>query len=190
MKLLAISGSPRPNSNSRVLIDHAIKPFKEANWEIALFDISEFDIRPCDGCDICLSNGNKCVIDDDMHKIYKEFFECDAMIVSSPVYNRTFSSKLSAALERGYSVRLLDPLRMKPGGAMAVGAGTGCGQNNTLQAIYTWMLSYGMICVPGELNGVTAKASVAGEIIHQERRLRQAEILGKNVLEVAERMKK
>ncbi|MDA3838970.1 MAG: flavodoxin family protein [Candidatus Delongbacteria bacterium] len=188
MKILAISGSPRPNSNSRVLIDHAMKPFKEADWDVALFDLSELDIRSCNGCELCLDN-NKCVIDDDMHKIYKEFFECDAVIISSPVYNRTFSSKLSATLERIYAIHSLYPLKMKPGGAMAVGAGTGAGQANTIQAIYTWMLSYGMICVPGELNGVTAKASDAGEIIHQERRLIQAEILGNNVIDVALKMK-
>lgn len=59
-----------------------------------------------------------------------------------------------------------------------------------MKDIYTWMLSYGMICVPGELNGVTERASAAGEIIHDEKRLRQAGILGENVLEVARRMKK
>ena len=189
MKVLGISGSPRPNSNSRVLIDHAMKPFKEANWEIALFDLSELDIRSCTGCELCLEN-NKCVIDDDMHKIYKEIFECDAVIISSPVYNRTFSSKLSASLERIYAIHSLHPLRMKPGGAIAIGAGVGAGQANTIQAIYTWMLSYGMICVPGELNGVTAKAYAAGEIKNVEKRLRQSEILGKNVLDVAMKMKK
>jgi multimeric flavodoxin WrbA len=188
MKILGISGSPRPNSNSRVLLDHALKPFEKENWEIVRFDMSEFEVKFCNGCDLCLAT-NKCVLDDDMHKIYKAFFECDAIIISSPVYNRTFSSKLSAALERIYAISSLKPLKMKPGGAMAVGAGTGAGQNNTLQAIYTWMLSYGMICVPGELNGVTARASVAGEIIHDEKRLRQAGILGENVLEVARRMK-
>ena len=77
---------------------------------------------------------------------------------------------------------------MKPGGAIAIGAGVGAGQANTIQAIYTWMLSYGMICVPGELNGVTAKAYAAGEIKNVEKRLRQSEILGKNVMEVANRM--
>jgi len=189
MKILAISGSPRPNSNSRVLLEHALKPFEKENWEIVRFDLSEFEVKFCNGCDLCLAT-NKCVLDDDMRLIYKEVFECDAVIISSPVYNRTFSSKLSAVLERCYSVRSQNPLRLKPGGAMAVGAGTGAGQNNTLQAIYSWMLSYGMICVPGELNGVTARASAAGEIIHDEKRLRQAGILGGNVLEVARRMKK
>lgn len=48
--------------------------------------------------------------------------------------------------------------------------------------IYTWMLSCGMICVPGELNGVTAVADKPGEILDQANRLRQAEILGENVL--------
>jgi hypothetical protein len=46
-----------------------------------------------------------------------------------------------------------------------------------------------VICVPGELNGVTAVASEPGDILKQENRLKQAEILGKNVLEVAKKLR-
>jgi hypothetical protein len=47
------------------------------------------------------------------------------------------------------------------------------------------MLSCGVICVPGELNGVTAVADKPGDILNQKNRLEQAEILGSNVLRVA-----
>ncbi len=44
------------------------------------------------------------------------------------------------------------------------------------------MLSCGIICVPGELNGVTAVADEPGDILNQPNRLKQAEILGSNIL--------
>ena len=70
-----------------------------------------------------------------------------------------------------------------------MGAGTCGGQTITINAIYNWMLSCGVICVPGELNGVTATASEPGDILKQENRLRQAEILGRNVLNVAQKLR-
>ena len=68
---------------------------------------------------------------------------------------------------------------------MAIGRGTGSGQSLVINQIYTWMLSCGMICLPGELNGVTAAADRPGDILKQEKRLNQAEILGSNVLSLA-----
>jgi hypothetical protein len=62
------------------------------------------------------------------------------------------------------------------------------GQTIAINTIYTWMLSCGIICVPGELNGVTAVADKPGEILNQKNRLKQAETLGINIKEVAEKL--
>lgn len=51
------------------------------------------------------------------------------------------------------------------------------------------MLSCGVICVPGELNGVTAVASESGDILKQEKRLRQAEYLGENISNITKKLK-
>jgi len=150
--------------------------------------IRELDIKPCRGCDECRKTGT-CAIDDDMHKIYEAFRWCDAIIVSSPVYSRNICAQLMAVLDRHYAVNVERPLEGKAGGAIAVGAGTCGGQTITIMAIYNWMLSCGVICVPGELNGVTAVAREEGEILKQPNRLRQAEILGENVLSVARKLR-
>ncbi|MDD3657136.1 MAG: hypothetical protein PHI72_10325 [Atribacterota bacterium] len=65
----------------------------------------------------------------------------------------------------------------------------GWGQSITVTAIYNWMLSCGVICVPSELNGVTAVASKPGDILKQEKRLRQAEYLGENILNITKKLK-
>jgi hypothetical protein len=41
------------------------------------------------------------------------------------------------------------------------------------------------MAVPGELNGLTAAADKPGDILKQEKRLLQAEKLGKNILKMA-----
>ena len=47
---------------------------------------------------------------------------------------------------------------------VAVGRGTGGGQSIALTVIHNFFLSMGVICVPGELNGVSAVADKPGDI--------------------------
>jgi len=189
MNVLGISGTPRINGNSEILLQYALKPFEESGWSIRHFKLSEITVAPCRACeDICKGQG-ECVIKDDMGMIYDAFGWCDAIIVSSPTYSRNICSQLMAVFDRSYAIGKLRLLEGKVGGAIAVGRGTGGGQNISLNAIYTWFLSCGVVCVPGELNGVTAVASDPGDILNQPNRLKQAEILGKNVLNVASKLR-
>ena len=188
MNILGISGTPRENGNSEILLRHALRPFEEQGWEVKHFRVRELNVHTCRGCEECKKQG-KCTIEDDMHQIYEAFRWCDAIILSSPVYSRNISAQLLALMDRHYAVRAQRPLEGKAGGAIAVGAGTSGGQSITIMAIYNWMLSCGVVCVPGELNGVTAVASDPGDILKQPQRLKQAEILGRNVMEVARKLR-
>jgi len=187
MNVIGISGTPRLGGNSEILLRHALKPFEDEDWNIKIFLLSELTIESCKACDSCRVDGY-CVIDDDMKNIYKVFRWCNAIIISSPVYSRNISSQLLAVLDRHYAVDIERPLEGKIGGAIAVGRGTCGGQSITINAIYNWMLSCGIICVPGELNGLTAVADKPGDILTQNKRLKQAEILGRNVLSIAQKL--
>lgn len=189
LNILGISGTPRKNGNSDILLQHALRAFEEAGWEVTLLRLRELTVRPCLACESCRSTGN-CTIDDDMHLFYDGFRRCDALIVATPVYYRNVCSHLMAVMERHYGVREERPLAGKPGGAIAVGRGTCGGQTIAINAIYTWMLSCGMVCVPGELNGLTAVADEPGDVLKQEKRLQQARMLGENVMHVAEKVRK
>jgi multimeric flavodoxin WrbA len=187
MNVLGISGTPRKNGNSDILLQHALRPFEEAGWEVNLLRLSELTVRPCQACDSCRSSGT-CVLDDDMHLFYDAFRRCDALIVATPTYSRNVSAQLLAVMDRHYGVGEERPLAGKPGGAIAVGRGTCGGQTIAINAIFTWLLSCGAVCVPGELNGLTAVADEPGDVLKQEKRLRQAQILGENILQAAEKL--
>ena len=189
MNVIGISGTPRKEGNSEILLRNALKPFENNECNVKIFLLSELTINPCNACDSCRDTG-ACTIDDDMQGIYDAFRWCNAIIISSPVYSRNVSAQLLALLDRHYAVNVEKPLEGKVGGAIAVGRGTSGGQTITINAIYTWMLSCGIICVPGELNGVTAVADEPGDILNQEHRLKQAEILGLNVLKAAKLLQK
>ncbi len=187
MKVIGISGSPRGNGNSEILLHHALEPFREKGWAVTEFLLSQKTVAPCSGCDGCLGTAG-CVIKDDMDILYDEFESCNALIVASPVYYRNVTAQLKAVFDRSYAVREKRPLAEVAGGAIAVGRGTGGGQSMVLTVIYNFFLSSGVIAVPGELNGVSAVADKPGDILQQPNRLRQAAVLGENVLRCARRM--
>lgn len=187
MNVLAISGTPRERGNSELLLQEALRPFEETSWSVRLLKVREMKLNPCQACDRCRAQG-ACVIDDDMRVVYESFSWCNALIVATPVYSRNISAQLMAVLDRHYAVAMKRPLMRKPGAAIAVGRGTCGGQSITINAIYNWMLSGGMVCVPGELNGLTAVADAPGDILMQENRLRQARVLGENLLWTARKL--
>ena len=189
MNVLGVSGSYRERSNSHILLERSLRPFEEAGWDVPVLRLRGRTVEPCEGCDYCRSHGNVCKVQDDMHAFYDALRRCDALIVASPVYSRNVCSQVMAVFDRHCAVAPERPLEGKVGGAIAVGAGGGGGQSMTLCAIYNWMRSCGMIGVPGELNGVTAVALEEGEVLRQPERLRQAEILGRNVPRVAARLR-
>jgi len=169
VNVLGISGSPRARSNSHLLLEHALGPFAEAGWQVRLLRLRDLEVHPCLACDHCRSYPGDCAQHDDM----------------ASFYSRNVCAQLVCVFDRHYAVNVERPLSGKPGGAIAVGAGEGGGQAITINAIYNWLLSCGAIAVPGELNGLTARASAEGEILAQENRLRQARVLGSNVLALA-----
>ena len=180
MNILGISGTPRKHGNSEILLDAALEPFVQAKWETTKILLSDKTVHPCTGCESCVEN-SACPINDDMHEVYAAYERCNAIIISAPVYWRNVPAQLKAVFDRTYAAKNA-PLKGKLGGAIAVGRGQGAGQAITLNIIYNFYLSCGALCVPGELNGVSAVADKPGDILSQPRRLEQARVLGRNIL--------
>jgi multimeric flavodoxin WrbA len=186
MKVVGISGSPRKGGNTEALLGRALDPFRESGWIVKEHLLSSCTIAPCVACESCHATG-VCAIDDDMRQIYEDFNDCDALIIGTPVYYRNVSAQLKAVFDRSYAVRSARPLAGRFGGAIAVGRGTGGGQCIALTVIHNFFLSMGVVCVPGELNGVSAMADRPGDVLRDEKRLLQARILGENILRLAEK---
>ena len=181
MKILGISGSPRKSGNSEFLLNAALEPFEGERWETKKILLSEKRVEPCIGCETC-NERKACFINDDMNDIYEAYEWCDAIIISAPAYFRNVPAQLKAVIDRTFAMKN-QPLKGKLGGAIAVGRSTsGGGQTNVLNAIHNFYLSSGMLCVPGELNGVTASSDKPGDILSQQSRLEQARVLGRNVI--------
>lgn len=189
MKVIGISGSPRKDGNTEILLRHSLKPFYENGWALTEFFLSSKTINPCIGCETC-NVTERCVIEnDDMDFLLNEFENCDALIIGSPAYYRNVTAQLKALFDRSFVFKNKKLLAGKLGGAIAVGRGEGGGQSLVLSIIHNYLLSSGALCVPCEINGLSARADKPGDILKQENKLRQARGLGENILKYAEMIK-
>lgn len=98
-KVIGIFGSPRPNGNSDILLDQAIKGAEASGVDVEKIIIRDLQIAPCNSCNGCFEKG-VCVINDDMQKIYSQLVEADGIIVASPIYFMGVSAQLKALIDR------------------------------------------------------------------------------------------
>ena len=188
MNVVGISGSPRKGGNTESLVTECLREFSAHGWAVSAFYLSEKTIKPCVGCETCVETGRCAVTGDDAAALFDTLMACDAVVIGSPVYYRNVTAQLKAVFDRSFACgRGL--LEGKPCGAIAVGRGEGGGQSNTLMVIYNYILSRGGLAVPGELNGLSAKADKPGDIVRQEKRLAQARILAQNMIKYAEKLR-
>lgn len=124
-----------------------------------------------------------------MEFLLSKLENCDALIIGSPAYYSNVTAQLKALFDRSFVFENRKLLEGKLGGAIAAGRGEGGGQSLVLSIIYNYYLSSGALCVPCEINGLSAKADKPGEILKQENRLRQARVLGENIIKYAEMIK-
>ena len=99
MKVTGIAGSRRKNGNTSLLVQEALKPLKNAGFETELIFPGDYNIKSCTGCEGCRKTF-KCIIDDDMHMIYKLILESDAVILGSPTYFYNVTSDVKRILDR------------------------------------------------------------------------------------------
>ena len=70
MKVTAFNGSPRPNGNTRIMLDKVLEPIATAGIETETVQVGGKNIHGCISCWKCLENKNcQCVIDNPAARI-------------------------------------------------------------------------------------------------------------------------
>ncbi|MGI6412408.1 MAG: flavodoxin family protein [Syntrophomonadaceae bacterium] len=101
IKLLGIVGSKRKNGNTAAIVQAANEAARKEGIETEVIFLSDYAIADCNGCEGC-KNTYKCVIDDDMQKIYPRLLEADAIIIGSPTYFYNVTADVKAFIDRCY----------------------------------------------------------------------------------------
>ncbi len=100
LSLLAISGSPRPQGNSEILLERAVLgALSVGSAQVERFYLSKYRISACIHCDRCKKTG-ACVAKDSTNDLVSLWLRSDAIIYSTPVYHMGISSHLKAAIDK------------------------------------------------------------------------------------------
>ncbi len=150
MKVLGISGSPRPGGNTDILVKLALDVLAREGMETEFLSLSDRPIKPCMACAGCFrSETVRCVQEDPAFEgMVERFTEADGVLVGSPVYFGSATPQTMALLDRvGYVARANGNfLRRKVGAAIVVARRAG--QNFTFAQLNYFFLISEMI-IPG-----------------------------------------
>ena len=58
MKVIAFNGSPRPDGNTRILLNHVLEPIKAKGIQTEVFQLGGSNIHGCRACYACTKTKN------------------------------------------------------------------------------------------------------------------------------------
>jgi NAD(P)H-dependent FMN reductase len=91
MKIVIISGSPRKNANTQVIMKYVYEYTKLKNQDTKLINLSDGEIECYRGPDIEYNETTKSAA--------KDIMDADVWLIGSPIYNSFFSSALKNLFE-------------------------------------------------------------------------------------------
>lgn len=196
MKIIGVAGSPRKNMATSFALKTCLEAVKEHSNDVVteFIDLADYQINECLACDTC-KNEFKCSQDDDFQNLLPKFSDPDfaGLIVATPVYFGTMTSKTKAFLDRCVVLRRNGAmLRNKVGGVIAVGGMRHGGQVSTIQAVHAAMLIQDMVIVGDGYStyhfGGTIWSGHPNGYEQDEFGLETSRNLGKRVVDIAQKM--
>jgi multimeric flavodoxin WrbA len=165
MKALLLSGSPRKNGNTELLMRRIAGHFQKSSISSTVLSFADVKVQPCKACGICRKKSDKkCIMtDDDFHRVFELLCDSDIIICGSPVYFGSATPDLMGFLDRaGYVSRSNgNLLARKIGGPVAVARRAG--QNFTFAQLLYWYMINDMV-VPGSSYWNVAIGREPGEV--------------------------
>ncbi|MDR2811605.1 MAG: flavodoxin family protein [Endomicrobium sp.] len=100
MKIIGFIASPRKEGNTAWILNKILEGAKEHGAETQSWYFSDLDIEPCRGCFGCKQSAPRCIINDDMQKLYEAVEHTDALVLGSPVYMGQMSAQSKIFTDR------------------------------------------------------------------------------------------
>ena len=165
MKVLGISGSPRRDGNTEILVRTGLETLAAEGMQTQFISLADHPVKPCMACNGCAkAEGIRCVQEDPAFEgMIDHFLEADGVLVGSPVYFGSATPEVMSLLARvGYVSRCNNNfLRRKVGAALVVARRAG--QNFTFAQLNYFFLISEMI-VPGSTYWNIAFGRKKGEV--------------------------
>lgn len=97
-KVLIINGSSRKKNTYNILLQME-KIFKTRGVDTEILNLFDYQIKDCVGCETCVGK-KSCGITDDMPVIMQKILDSDGIVLSSPVYMCSVTSKFKTFADR------------------------------------------------------------------------------------------
>jgi len=105
MKMVVMTGSPRPKGTTNRLADEFIKGATEAGHEVFRFNCATAKVHPCVGCNHCGFGAGPCVFQDDFAKVLAPKLQgADAVVLCGSTYYFALNPQLASAISRFYCI--------------------------------------------------------------------------------------
>ena len=105
MKVLALLGSPRPDGNTRAVLDSVLEGARQAGAQTELIELSALkNLSGCVECFVCqqTSDAPGCALDDNLQEVLAKTLTADVLVLATPVFCWSMSWLLKAAVDRFY----------------------------------------------------------------------------------------
>lgn len=189
MKVLGISGSPRPGGNTDILVKLALEGLAQEGLDTEFLSLADRPIKPCMACRGCVkADGLRCVQEDPAFEgIVERFVAADGVLLGSPVYFGSATPQIMALVDRvGYVARAKENfLRRKVGAAIVVARRAG--QNFTFAQLNYFFLINEMI-VPGSTYWNVGIGREKGEVLNDAEGLATVRTLAANMAWLMKRL--
>jgi len=100
MKVTGFNFSPRKNGNTSWIINKILEGSKEQGAETRSWHFNDLDIKPCQSCYGCRQGELRCLVNDEMQKLYDEIEQADALVFGSPTYMGQMSAQAKIFTDR------------------------------------------------------------------------------------------
>ena len=182
MKVIAFNGSPRPNGNTGILLNHVLEPIKAKGIQTEVLQLGGTDIHGCRACNACWQEKNaRCIHDDDVaNGFIAKMIEADGIIFGSPTYFADVTPETKALIDRAGCVALANGglFRRKVGAAVI--AVQRAGELHAFDSINHLFLISEMI-IPGSSYWNVGIGGEEGDVRKDEEGLRTMRVLGENM---------
>ena len=185
MRFLAISGSPRENGNTDILLRMALEAIAQHGISTEFITLRDKKILTCTACGGC--SGGNCILEDDFDPIYRAMIDSDGFIIGSPVHFGSATPEIIALLDRaGYVSRKNGNLfSRKIGGPIVVARRAG--QNFTFAQLLMWFMINGMV-VPGSSYWNIGFGAGRGEVLKDAEALATVKTFAENIAWLLEKI--
>jgi multimeric flavodoxin WrbA len=181
LRILGVSGSPRVDGNTDLILNVTLQAAKSSGAETALIRLSDYKLEPCNACMACFSSG-RCVIQDDGQTLYDQLTASDGLILGSPSYFQAVTAQMKTFIDRmGFLAlaRKKQDFVGKSGGVIAVARRSGV--SGTCNQMLTFLTAIGVSIPSG--GRVFAIGREKGEVLNDKEGLETAKNLGNSMVE-------